>query len=152
MCKLDSNFARGVVIAFDSGETQRVNTRCKFCSHEAVMCPNGSLVFCRTSISNNSLIQRQVHILHTLLRGHPIAVMAAVSTLVVPRAPLSKVISEVLRFSGGSAMSREGLSTRLIRVNCRGYPRMRRPKRFSVHNKVVSVFSVARRGPCQVRL
>lgn len=147
VCKLSKLFPCRLVLTSSRHGTGRVCRSCHFCSGGMCFCPTGSLLFFRTSVRKGLLVQRQVHIVQTLLRRRRIAIIADVSKYVSFLVPLRGVEDELLRFGDSDIVSLSRLGRRLMRLKCRHANRMRLPKRFSIHKKVVSVCSLARSGP-----
>lgn len=147
VCKLSKVTPCHLVLTRSRHHTERVCRSCEFCSEGICSCPTGSLLFFRTSVRKGLLVHREVGIVGTLLRRGRLAIIADVSKYVSFLRSLRGVGRRLVRCRDSDAMSARRLGGRLITLNCRQMKRIRVPKRFSIHNNVISVCYLARRGP-----
>lgn len=93
--------------------------------------------------------------LHTVMRGgkqRTVAMIAAVSTFLSKLPSGRRLCKGEVGVRTRRTLSFRGLRRGLSVLKCRERGRIRDPKRFTIENKVLSMFPLARRGPIQVRL
>lgn len=152
VCTLKGNCKRALVILSDRSGTGGLCRRCHFLGRGADCCPTGSLLFCRTSVRKGRLIGRQVRALRVVVRtGDRIAIVAAVSKFVSRLPSRTRVGKSVLAVSGKRTLRFRSLGRGVVGLKCSERTRISNPKRFTIHNKVVSVCPLARRLPVHVR-